>query len=835
MTFLFASASMTTVRLGDPLVSGWPGIVLAVTLLAGPVALTLYHSRTTDRRKRCDWSFAILRLLSIGIVWALAVFDPILVDRQTEETPSQTLIAVDLSSSMDATDPQRSLSEKLRLAGAIGLAEVATVKRWLADIERDTPPAAANEVANRIDRLSRRDICQRLLGAEGANLTARLEESGQVKIVGFHRDLVDGLSFETLSIASKAGETWETDLGLPLKRGLALAGDTATKTLGVIVLSDGQHNVGSSPIAVARELRVASIPVFAVPIGSRTPPRDVAVTEVAVPALVFKEAEATVEAKVRIRGMSAQEVVVELFDAGPPRRRLERKTIAHTGVDSTQVVRFPIAFADLGLRRLEVVATPTGQETEVTTLNNTSAALTRVTDEKIRVLIVDEEVRWDTNYLIAALGRDKDIDLERIILDPPRLKVLNDAERAKASLPADRWPAFKAGDDDPLWAFDVIVLGDVSPRHLAGDVQVRLERFVAEREGTLIVQVGKRHFAGGSDKAEAADILFHMLPVDRLRPLHPKAGFQMSPTEAGWRLPFMALDDAELESRRRWSELPPLYWAAVGTLRPGATALAQALVAGNVKPLDKDDAIVALWNVGLGKVVWLGVDGTWRWRYRAGDRDHQRFWGQLVRWAGSATAGHDSRRGVTFGSKKPAYLPEQSVEVFLNLAANSPEINAATAKFRIVQIDDAGKERSIQNGLLQRRDERRRAWEGKAAKLGPGTYRVVLDVPELEGQMPAAPAQRDRFTIAAPESGERSDLATNIELLRALATESGGRLIWPDEVDQLPNLLRSQTTSGDRGTEQRLTRDPPWVWWILGIVLGLLTIEWAIRQRRGLP
>ena len=31
-----------------------------------------------------------------------------------------------------------------------------------------------------------------------------------------------------------------------------------------------------------------------------------------------------------------------------------------------------------------------------------------------------------------------------------------------------------------------------------------------------------------------------------------------------------------------------------------------------------------------GKVLFVGLDSTWRWRYKAGDTYHHRFWGQLV-------------------------------------------------------------------------------------------------------------------------------------------------------------------------------------------------------------
>ena len=55
--------------------------------------------------------------------------------------------------------------------------------------------------------------------------------------------------------------------------------------------------------------------------------------------------------------------------------------------------------------------------------------------------------------------------------------------------------------------------------------------------------------------------------------------------------------------------------------------------------------------VGSGQVVWLGIDATWRWRYRVGDKYHHRFWAQLARWAAAnkMSAGTDF---VRFGPEK---------------------------------------------------------------------------------------------------------------------------------------------------------------------------------------
>src|SRR5208337_2051429 len=42
--------------------------------------------------------------------------------------------------------------------------------------------------------------------------------------------------------------------------------------------------------------------------------------------------------------------------------------------------------------------------------------------------------------------------------------------------------------------------------------------------------------------------------------------------------------------------------------------------------------IVVAHRYGAGRVFWMGTDESWRWRDRVGERVHQTFWLQVMRW-----------------------------------------------------------------------------------------------------------------------------------------------------------------------------------------------------------
>jgi hypothetical protein len=64
-----------------------------------------------------------------------------------------------------------------------------------------------------------------------------------------------------------------------------------------------------------------------------------------------------------------------------------------------------------------------------------------------------------------------------------------------------------------------------------------------------------------------------------------------------------------------------------------------------------------------------------------------------------------------------------------------------------------------------------------------------------------------------------------------LAAVSGGRLLEPWQVSELPELLRPQDQSQNMVQEKTL-----WDHWaLLFVFFFLLTMEWVIRKLNGLP
>jgi hypothetical protein len=861
---------------------------IALLLLAClvPVGLVLYLYRYELRLVARTTAAALLlfRLVVLFLILFLVLLQPVVGRDVTTLLPGRVLVAVDRSDSTDVTDPQRSAVDKLRLAKALHLTTGvpdAQIDEWIAQYEKgglrwgpddEDKRRSHDKLLQQVDALTRGEVARRVLAADGVGLVEALRSRHHLDLIGFAQDSWDVRpdQFDQLfrrnpasggrqppdevknpdavknqgadAPRSPAGASAYTDLRLPLEQALKRSGEDQGKVLGVIVLTDGQHNWGQSPVKKALELGQHQLPIYPVALGSRRPPPDVALVDVKAPPAAFKDVDVGVDARFKISGLPAQEVVVEL--QRPGQAPLEER-IRHDGTDRFYNVHFQVRLERAGAQALTVASRPVAGE--IRTDNNGRPVVINVADDKARVLLIDGEARWEFHYLQSALLRDRTMDEQSVVFAQPRLGKIPEEELRKLGNPALTLPT----DPDAFAPFDCIILGDVTPEQLPPAERVRLEKYVADRGGTLVLLAGKRAmplaFAGAArGVGPDEDPLLRMLPVEQPRAVARQDGFHVALTEEGKLTPFLQMDPAPDQNLTRWAEFPPHYWGVVGRPKPGATALATVaeLAAGKERKAgddrEKDEALIVRQHYGFGRVLFVGLDSTWRWRYKTGDEYHHRFWGQAIRWAASdkpLVAGNEYLR---FGTPEPVVKQGQEVEINVRLAEQTGPLGPnALAGARVLRqgAGEAG-EQAVALVPLKPREAQPRVLEGKVRDLLPGRYEIELAIPELADKLNAPPGPdgkpgklRAAFTVAAPEGEEMVELATNWPLLDELAAKSGGKVYTPETAADLADLLARQSSTHVEHSELRLWQ----TWGTLAAFLVLLTLEWVARKLAGLP
>jgi hypothetical protein len=787
--------------------SGWANTDAWALLGLIPIGLVfwLYRYELQLVSRLTATGLLVLRLAVLLVVMSLAGLGPILAHTVSEELPGRVVIAVDQSDSMGVADPQRPAVEKLRLALALQLARDLCADEqlmtWIKDYEAEGKPRWVREdeagevaaqrkdvhdrVCTRVDEQTRQALAGKLLTGEAVQLLKSLAGKHKVEVMGFGKEAWDVPVDQVESLNAKPpdqkspdqegpslGAKQGTNLLAPLARALERTGPESAKVLGVVVLSDGQHNEREAPVAKAIELGEKGLPVFPVGLGSRMPPPDIAIQGVKAPTTVFKDADVPIEARFRVSGLVEQDLIVELYRGGQD-KPVDQRTIHHDGKQSSYIERFTLPLDKPGTETLTVSIKPASPETkEVRTDNNSQAVKVNVADDKARVLLIDGEARWEFHYLASALARDRSMQVSSVVFQQPRIGKVSEEDLRKVGNPALSLPT----EPDALANLDCIVLGDVTPDQLPQAERNRLLKYVADRGGTLVIVAGKRAMPLAYQGAGNEDPIMKLLPVEQVRAIQPNPdrGFSVTLTHEGGQTDFLKMDKDPSKSGERWKSFQPHFWGVVGDVKPGAAPLAfwkEENGAAKRKPgeVENHNGLIVKHNYGFGRVLFVGLDSTWRWRYRIGDTYHHRFWGQVIRWAATDKPLVTGNDWVRFGAREPVYQQGQEVEIVARLGEETPPLRPdALAGARIVRRQAGKPDEPLALVPLKPRPAQPRLLEGKLRDLPAGEYSIELAIPELVDKLqgPVGPngvptPLRAQFSVNPTASEEMADPSTN--------------------------------------------------------------------------
>jgi hypothetical protein len=238
--------------------------------------------------------------------------------------------------------------------------------------------------------------------------------------------------------------------------------------------------------------------------------------------------------------------------------------------------------------------------------------------------------------------------------------------------------------------------------------------------------------------------------------------------------------------------------------------------------------IIVHQNYGLGQVLWIGIDSTWRWRYRAGDTYHHRFWGQLGRWAANNKAGAGSEL-VKLGLERSEISAGDDALIRVRWTqAFAQRFPKAKFSAELLPKDAPADAKPLSVVPLAAAPERPLTVEGRALSLPAGAYRVHLTAAEAD--LGPTPITAELY-VNEPRSVELNDVSSNPALLEKLALASGGRMLTIDQASEVLSLIEDPQHTVSQQFEIRI-----WDHWLMFAVLcAVLTGEWVLRKLNGLP
>lgn len=715
-------------------------------------------------------------------------------------------------------------------------------------LKRLAEVSGVNEEELRKRKINRADLVNRTLSRDQFAALNQLREKGSLQLIDFD-DRLDPLelladrqatpaetndgsaneSADPLDVTPLRAVGVGTDIWLALRQTLS-----EVKRLGAIILiSDGQHKGSENPLEMAKRAAELNVPIYTIGVGDPTPERNVAVTEVNVPARAYLNEPFFIESVLQTSFSPddpARQLPIEvqlyqqLIDprTGRPGDAQLIDTQQTTLPDSGNRLRLQFSrVADQVAKYVYSIRVPEIEGETTTEDNRKTSAVTEVVDEKIRVLVISGLPNWDYQQLSRLLMRDGTILVSCWLqsLDETRLQ---EGDEIIVALPRTM---------EELGQYNAVIMIDPNPEEFDEAWMKLLQDFCRNKAGGLVYMAGP-HFSGEFLSMNRLAGFRELLPV-RFADANTIAASQVIAEATGESSGSMQIVGFNLEHdvmklakdpedvQRIWNQMPGFLWNfPTLAAKPTARVLIER---GDQPSSEGNQPMLVDGKFGAGTVLYFGFQGTWRWRSVGLQAQYfNSFWIQTVRYLVEHRSLQGNRRG---------FLDADQVEYELGSRITLLG-DLVDEQFRPLQAESANVVIKDEEGRTQRLTLKQ--VPGKTGKFTGalnaariGNFEATFEVANAE------PNQLEPATFrVTPPRAEVAATWLNERLLRDLAEQSGGAYFHLSEFDKLAAALPELETRAEFNSPPQ----PAWDLnrWLRGLAfllpVLLLTIEWAIRK-----
>jgi uncharacterized membrane protein len=705
------------------------------------------------------------------------------------------------------------------LEPAVELRQVAREPNRIAVLIDDSKSMSLAESANGPTRIER---VRKLLRDSQGTLDA-WEREHKIDYYTF-AETVNSTSPTALAADPAQGKSTLIRKALEYVRGRYEGRDLA----GIVLISDGaatgSFDEDSGDGAVRDFLRSLDTRVHTV-WAARNGLKDVAVAKVMADEFAFVRTATKIDAVIRTTGLGARTIPVTLSTDGQPVRQ---KMVELPAGEHEVTVSFEVMPLRVG-RYVYEISVPVAAGEAVTT-NNTRSFVIRIIRDKIRVLQVAGAPSWDVRALRQWFKSDPNVQLISFFI----LRTQDDvgvSVSGGSSIPNDEMSLipFPTRElfEEQLPSFDVIVLQNFEylPYGI-GDYLENIRSFV-DGGGGLVMLGGAQSFTSGGYYGTPVAAT---LPVDLYGPFDSgpvldTQKFSPSLTPAGEMHPVTSLRYSATDNVAAWKALPQLEGVnLIAGAKSDATVLAThpKLKTKNGKPMP----VIVAGEYGKGRSVVYTTDTLWRFGFvaaaRPGDRGqaYAKLWENTIHWL----IQDPDLRNLHVDSDAVEYAPGQAVKVTVRLLGRDyqPLPNGAVS-IVVKRGPDPNTAEQVQQTKLSVGEDGTATYE--LGGLTPGVYRVLGSATVAGRQVQAS----DIFLVR--EGGTELDRPVgDRDMLESIAEATGGSALGP--INELPGHLKldpPRVVRVDRRTDIELWSRPL----LLILIVGLLGLEWLLRQRSG--
>ncbi len=572
----------------------------------------------------------------------------------------------------------------------------------------------------------------------------------------------------------------------------------------VVMLGDGDWNIGKSPVAAAQQFRLNDVPLYALGTGSQQRLPDLDLDSVNAPTYGIVGENVQIPFTIQSSlGRDVRTIVRIRSDSGKERTKDITIRANSTHYDS---ILWRIEKEGASTLSLSIPTT----NGELVQSNNSRDFMISGKPESIKVLVVDTLPRWEYRFIRNALSRDPGVDVDCLLLHP---------NLGKGDGP-DYIQEFPENLED-LQKYDVVFVGDVG---LSEDgesglttEQANLIKGLVENQASGVVFIpGAQGNQFKLDETELYDLIPVILDKDNPTGLSDSIDASIRLTSEGEKSLLTMLGDDETENEVIWQDLPGFYWQApVVKAKAGTTVLA---VNANRSNASGRLPILVTSRAGAGKVLYMATDSAWRWRRGVEDLYHYRFWGQVARWM-------SYQRNMAAGERvRLFYTPERPKPGDPDLlSANAFSENGAPLTEGNHQIDLTAPNGTSQRIELAQDDASWGSFSGQFKISQPGTWGVKAFIAGDDS------AFIETKIISQTDDIEKTGLPARFEVLEEMTKVSRGRLVTAAQLEELVKEINALPEPQPLVDSIKL-----WAHWLAPTILViLLSLFWMGRKLNG--
>jgi len=537
----------------------------------------------------------------------------------------------------------------------------------------------------------------------------------------------------------------------------------------VILASDGIYNQGNNPIYAAGQLNT---PIYTIALGDSLPKKDLYIKEVYNNQIAYLGDKFSVQLDVAANNCAGQLSRLELRQG---QRILYQENINIKEKDFFQTIEFELPADKVGLQSYELNLSPV--EGEYSKSNNSKKIYIEVLDARQKILLLAHSPHPDLGVFRRVVEGNKNYELE--LAYPKDFKGrLKDYDLVLLhQLPSAIYP---------ITAQLNTLKKDKIPHTFVVGAQTDLAAY-NQAQNLLSIRA-----LGNGQANEVTPIAAPNFRAFTLNEKWADIGAQLPPMQAPFG-EFTARGDADVLFKQRVgtvsTDYPLLLFGEEGNLRQGV----------------------------------LAAEGLWKWRI-FDYVQHKNFdlFDELISQTIQYLSVKADKRRFRAMASQSVYGENERIRFAAELYNSSYErVNEPDAFLNI--YDDEGKEF---NFTLAKNDKQ--AYALDAGIFPEGNYRFKANT-SYNGESFTAEGQ---FSVQALQL-ERFETQARHDLLYAMSEQTGGKLYFSDQLDQLAAEIDQKGLAKPVLFDSLKTQGLIHLKWIFFLILGLLSLEWFLRRYYG--